>query len=80
MKKVVQAALMISAVALAGCGHHESRQERLDKQANENAIKNQFSGGPIVTHTPPLTAFDLSGYSHAPVTPVQTKPQPQKSG
>jgi PBP1b-binding outer membrane lipoprotein LpoB len=69
-KKVVQAVLMISAVALAGCVHHESKQERLDKEANENAIKNQFSGKPLTSHAPPLTAFHLSGYSHAPVTPV----------
>jgi P-type conjugative transfer protein TrbJ len=33
-----------------------------NNQANANAIANQFSGGPIVTHTPPLTSFRLSGY------------------
>jgi P-type conjugative transfer protein TrbJ len=33
-----------------------------NNQANENAIANQFSGGPIVTHAPPLTSFRLSGY------------------
>jgi hypothetical protein len=78
MKKVVQVVIVISAVALAGCGHHESRQERLDKQANENAIKNQFSFKPMVSHAKPIMDFRLSGYGHAPVMPVQTNPQ--KSG
>jgi len=70
MQKVAQVVLMISAFALAGCGNHESRQERLDKQANENAIKNQFSFKPLVSHEKPITDFRLHGYSHAPVKPT----------
>jgi len=37
-------------------------RRNMNNQANANAIANQFSGGPIVTHAPPLTSFRLSGY------------------
>lgn len=62
----------LALLALSGCAsHHQgaaphamSRHQISSTQAGENALKNGLAGGPLTTHTKPLTDFNLSGYHH----------------
>jgi hypothetical protein len=65
MKRLVKIAVAVAVVALTGCAahHHEAPAQKLtDAQMNKNAVAAMDSGGPIISHTPSLAAYSLSGY------------------
>lgn len=60
--KTIQTAILLFAIpaVLAGCSSHH--QDRVSAQASKNEAKAMFSGGPITSKAPPLSAYSLSGY------------------